>query len=176
MQIFSTFSKWAYTVMFVSLTAVVGGVPCIAVAQTAWHVDARSQAGPLAQAELPSIGGKHRAAIVAFEYARRCDPLFSIVEVNGSQLGKPLSQSVLSGSRIGILLNGKFHTWHAAMTKYSNGYEAGFGVTNELFALLSGHVTTLTYVSPFGENFPLPTTGLRQSLRDALEICAKKVK
>lgn len=151
-------------------------VPHLAHAQTGWHMDAKGQAGPMAQVGLPSVDGKRRAAIVVFEYARRCDPLFSIVEMSGSQLGRPLSQGVLSGSKIGIVLNGKFHTWHAAKTTYSNGYEAGFGVTNDVFALLTGQVGSLTFVSPEGELLPLPTLGLQQSLQGALDVCAKRFK
>lgn len=94
--------------------------------------------------------------------------------MSGPQLGKPISQSVLTDSKIGIVLNGRFHTWHAVATKYDNGYEAGFGVTNELFSLLLGDVSSLTFVTPSGEHISLPTGGLRKSLQEALDVCAKR--
>jgi hypothetical protein len=114
--------------------------------------------------------------MVVFEYARRCDPIFSIIEVTGSKLGAPVSQYALRDSKIGILLNGRFYTWHAAMTKYANGYEAGFGVTNDLLLQLLIDVDTLVFVTPSGERVPLPTTGLRDAIQGAVDVCKKRVK
>jgi hypothetical protein len=96
--------------------------------------------------------------------------------MSGTKLGSPVSQSVLNGTKIGAVANGKFHTWHAAITKYDNGYEAGFGVTNELFDVLTGNVDSLVYVTPDGERVPLPVTGLRQSVQSAFAACAKRFK
>lgn len=163
-----------------ALRAVVGvALVCIAVhvqAQTSWQTNTRSVAGPTAQVALPPSGGKQRAAFIAFEFARNCDPIFSFVEVVGSRFGEPIEQLVLRNSSIGIVLNGTFHTWHAAMTRYRNGYEAGFGITNELLFQLLINLDTLAYVTPAGETVPLPTSGFKQSVQSAIDACRMRAK
>ena len=147
-----------------------------ALAQGNWTVDSRGAAGPIAQVALKDSGTKSRTSFIAFEYARKCDPIFSFVEITGQRLGNPIGQSVLSGTKIGVVVNGKFNTWHAATTKYDNGYEAGFGVTNELFKSLTGKVSSLSYVTPDGERVAMPTSGLSQAVQSAFDICAKRFK
>jgi hypothetical protein len=144
-------------------------------AQFVWHMDARSPTGPIAQVALPDSGAKHRTAFLVFEYARNCDPIFSFAEVGGSRLGAAVSQSVLKNSKIGVLLNGKFYSWHAAITNYDNGYEAGFGVTNDLLLQLLVNLDSLVYVTPSGERVPLPLNGFRQSVQSAVDICRKRI-
>lgn len=158
--------------MVVVLSAASGSV----FAQAVWQANTRSAVGPVAQVALPDSGNKRRTAFIAFEFARGCDPIFSFVEITGSRLGTPISQSVLKGSKIGVLLNGEFHTWHAAMTKYDNGYEAGFGVTNELLLQFLVNLDSLVYVTPGGERIPLPTAGFRQAIQSAIDVCRKRVK
>lgn len=145
-----------------------------ALGQGIWKLDTRGASGPVAQVALANAGAKKRTAFVVFEYSRRCDPIFSFAEIMGSQLGRPLGQSSLLGTKIGVMLNGKYHTWHAAITKYDNGYEAGFAVTNELFDLLVGNVDSLTFVTPDGSLVPLPTSGFTGSVQEAFAHCAKR--
>lgn len=145
-------------------------------AQASWRVDARVATGPVAQVEVPNVGTKRRGALVAFEYARRCDPIFSFAEIAGAKLGKPVGQSVLTGTKIGVVVNGKFYTWHAAISRYDNGWEAGFGVTNELYDVLKAKVDSLVYVTPDGEQVSLPIAGFRQALQSAFEACARRFK
>ena len=147
---------------------------CGAHAQGTWRLDTRGATGPIAQVALADSGAKRRSSFIAFEYARRCDPIFSFAEITGSGLGKPVGQSVLSGTRIGVVVNGKFHTWNAAMTKYDNGYEAGFGITNELFELLTGKLDSLVYVTPDGERVSVPTNGFRKAVQSAFDSCASR--
>ena len=143
-------------------------------AQAVWKLEARAATGPIAQVALADSGTKRRSAFIAFEYARKCDPIFSFVEITGSRLGTAVRQSVLSGSKIGVLVNGRFHTWNAATTRYENGYEAGFGITSELFDVLTGTVDSLVYVTPDGERVPMPTDGFRQAVELAFDTCAKR--
>lgn len=145
-------------------------------AQGNWTVDSRGAAGPIAQVVLKDAGAKRRTSFIAFEYARKCDPIFSFIEITGQRLGNPIGQSILNGSKIGAVVNGQFHTWHAATTKYDNGYEAGFGVTNELFYAFTGKVSSLVYVTPDGERIAMPTTGFSQAVQSAFDICAKRFK
>lgn len=142
--------------------------------QGTWRLDTRGATGPIAQVALTDSGAKRRSSFIAFEYARRCDPIFLFAEITGSRLGKPVGQSVISGTKIGVIVNGRFHTWHAAMTKYDNGYEVGFGITNNLFELLTGRVDSLIYVTPGGEQVLMPTTGFRQAVQSAFDTCVKR--
>jgi hypothetical protein len=89
-------------------------------AQGTWKLDTRGETGPIAQVALADSGAKRRTSFITFEYARKCDPIFSFAEITGSRLGTAVGQSVLNGTKIGIVVNGKFHTWNAAMTKYDN--------------------------------------------------------
>lgn len=170
MNSISCLARQAFTVVL-TLTAAIG-----ANAQGSWKLDARGATGPVAQVALTDAGAKRRSSFVAFEYARRCDPMFSFAEITGSRLGTPISQSVLNGSKIGVIVNGRFHTWHAATTKYDNGYEAAFGITNELFDLLTGKIDSLVYVTPDGERVPMPVAGFRQAVQYAFDTCAKRLK
>lgn len=140
-----------------------------------WRLDAKGVAGPVSRVDLPVVGGKTRAVFVAVEYERRCDPLFSYIEISGSAIGAPTSQSLLKDSRIGIILNGNFYTWHAAKTSYSNGYEVSFGIQNSLLLQLLTNVNSLVYVTPFGEKIALPTGNFQKSIQSAIEFCRKRV-
>ncbi len=140
-----------------------------------WRVVTHGQSGPVVQTDLPDSNGKRRTAFIAIEYARQCDPIFSFIEIQGNSLGSPVSQTVLRGSKIGVILNGKFHTWHAGKISYSNGYEASFGIENELVRQLLAGVSTLIYVTPSGEQIPLNVANLPAALRTGLEFCKKKI-
>lgn len=142
----------------------------------AWRLNRDATAGPLAQIDLPGAAGKSRVALIVFEYARRCDPIFSFGEFAGSRPGTPKSQSRLNDSKIGVVLNGRFYTWHAAQTIYDNGYEAGFGMPNDLVMEMLLKVTSLEYVTPSGERIALATTNLDRTFREALDHCRNRVK
>ena len=107
-------------------------------------------------------------------FLRRCDSIFSFAEITGSSLGRPVGQSVLNVTMIGVVVNGKFYTWNAAMTRYDNGYEAGFGITNELFEVLTGKIESLFYVTPDGDRVSMPIGGFRQAIQSAFDTCAKR--
>lgn len=143
-------------------------------AQGTWRLDTRGATGPIAQVALADSGAKRRSSFVAFEYARRCDPIFSFAEITGTRLGKAVGQSLLNGTKIGVVINGKFYTGNAATTKYDNGYEAGFGITNDLFEILAGKIESLVYVTPDGERVQMPTAGFRQAIQSAFDTCAKQ--
>ena len=142
----------------------------------AWRLDTRGASGPLVQTELPDAKGKRRTVFVAVEYARQCDPLFSYTEITGNGLGATVSQAVLKDSKIGLILNGQFYTWHAAKTTYVNCYEAGFGVPNDLLLQLLTNVDSLAYVTPPGETISMSTANFQQALQAAINFCRKRVK
>ena len=148
----------------------------IATAQSGvWRVNPTATVGPIAQLDLADARGKRRGVLIAFEYARRCYPVFSFIELVGSRPGTPMSKSVLTGSKIGILLNGTFYTWHAAQIFYDNGYEAGFGMPNDLVLKMLLKIDTLEYVTPTGERIPLSTRNFDTALREAFDVCKKRV-
>lgn len=148
----------------------------VAGSSDSWRLDTKGASGPLVQTDLADAKGKRRTVFVAVEYARQCDPIFSYTEITGNELGSPTSQALLKDSKIGVVLNGKFYTWHAARTNYVNGYEAGFGVPNELVLQLLTNVDSLAYVTPPGEAITLPTSNFQQALQSAINFCRKRVK
>lgn len=160
----------------VAVASLQGAFPSANAQSGSWRVNAGADAGPLAQVDLPWVEGRRRVALIAFEYARRCDPIFSFGEFSGRKPGSPITQSRLGGSKIGVIVNGDFYTWHAGQTIYDNGYEAGFGVPNDLVEQLLGRVNTLVYVTPSGERVPLPTANFIEAFREAVEVCRRKVK
>lgn len=142
--------------------------------QLVWTSNFQAVAGPVVQVAVPSSANKRRIVFVVFEYARQCDPIFSFLEISGEKLGKPVKQSVIHESKIGVVVNGQVHTGHAAQTQYDNGFEAGFGITSELFDLLTGKLDSLAYITPGGERVFLPTIGFKPAIASALEVCAKR--
>lgn len=141
-----------------------------------WQVHTNGAAGPVAQVALPDARGKKRTALVVLEYARQCDPLFSFIEISGDRLGNPISQDVLTGSKIGIQLNGKVYTSHAAKTTYSNGFEAAMSIPNDLALQLLVNVDTLAFVAPDGERMPLPISNFSQSFQATVAACRKRAR
>lgn len=149
-----------------------------AMAQQTWSADARSSAGPVARVELPSEGGKSRLAMIAFEYARKCDPLFTYVEMQGKRFGAPEKQSRLPPSSIGGTINGKRYSGSsaAAITLYSNGVEVGFGMPSDMAMTLAfDAVSSISFITPTGKEIPLPIAGLKKSIESALDTCTSKV-
>ena len=141
-----------------------------------WRLETKGSSGPFVQTDLSDANDKRRTVFIAVEYARQCDPIFSYTEITGSGLGAPTSQALLKDSKIGVVLNGKLYTWHAAKTTYTNGYEAGFGVPNELLLQLLTNVDSLAYVTPRGESLPLPTSNFQHALQAAINFCRRQLK
>mgnify|MGYP001551785331 CR=1 FL=1 len=141
-----------------------------------WLVRTSGASGPVTQVALPDSRGRKRTVFIALEYARQCDPLFSFIEISGDRLGTPISQEVLTGSKIGIFLNGKFYTWHATKTTYNNGFEAALGIQNELALQLLVNVDTRKGVTPDGERIPLPVGNFSQSFQSAVEACRRRLR
>ncbi len=143
--------------------------------QDKWEVKTKSNSGPLIQVDIPSYKGKNRVVFIAFEYVRRCDPIFSFAEIEGRSFGRPISKKVLKNSKIGIVVNGSFHTSNAALVTYDNGYEAGFGIPNSLVLQLLVALDSLSYVAPSGDVIPLPKKDFKKSFLEAIEFCRQYV-
>ena len=127
--------------------------------------------------QLPDASGKSRLSMIVFEYARKCDPLFSYVEMIGRKFGTPEKQSLLPPSSIGGRVNGKYYTGRAAATIYSNGLEVGFGMPDEMaFAIAFDEIKTLSFITPAGKEMSIPTNGLRSAIDAALEVCINSPK
>jgi len=145
-------------------------------AQPLWRVDRVATAGPLAQLELPQREGNTRIVFVSFEYARQCDPIFSIAELTGYRLGNPITRDVLRNSRLGVYFNGTFQTSDAALIIYDNGYEAGFSISNELLLGFLTNLDSMSFVTPNGERIPLPKPGFREAMYTAMDVCRSRMR
>ncbi len=153
------------------LTAVAG-----AHAQSAWRVDKKAAMGPVAVFDLPSEGGKNRVAMFAYEYLRRCEPLFTYAEIRGRSFGAGEKQMALPSGRAFGNVNGTRYTGPGAVSVYANAVEVGFGMPNDMaLAVTFGKVTSLSFVTPSGKEVPIPTRGLVEAAGAAFEACAKKV-
>jgi len=98
------------------------------------------------------------------------------MEITGNALGRPTSQTVLNGTRLGLILNGNFYTSNAAKTVYNNGYEAAFSIENNLLLQLLTNVDSLIYVTPSGEKIPLATGNFQVGLQSAINACRVRIK
>lgn len=143
--------------------------------QDKWEVKTESSPGPLIQVDIPSQDGKKRAVFIAFEYARKCDPIFSYAEIKGRSFGRPISKKVLKNSKIGLVVNGNFHTSNAGLVTYDNGYEAGFGMPNSLVLQLLVALDSFSYVAPSGDVIPLPRKDFKKSFLEAIELCRQAI-
>jgi hypothetical protein len=149
----------------------------VAIAQARWTMDSRSATGPVAIIELPNAFGKSRVSMIVFEYLRKSDPLISYVEMAGKKFGKAEKQSLLPPSNIGGKVNGKHYTGTAAATIYSNGFEVGFGMPDEMaFVIAFDEIRSLSFITPTGKEILIPTNGLRAAVDAALEVCTNRVK
>lgn len=153
------------------LTAAVG-----AHAQSAWRVDKKGAAGPVAVFDLPTEGEKNRVAMFSYEYQRRCDPLFTYAEIRGRRFGAGEKQMALPSGRAFGNVNGTKYTGPGAVSVYTNAVEVGFAMPNDMaLAVTFDKITSLSFVTPSGKEVPIPTRGLLEAAGTAFEACAKKV-
>ena len=126
--------------------------------------------------QLSPLPGRDRIVMIVFEVSRKCDPIFSYVEMKGRKFGTPEKQSRLPMNTLGARVNGKHYTGHAASTLYSNGFELGFGMPNDMALVIAfDEVRSLTFVPPSGKEVTVPTAGLRVAVDAALNACAKRI-
>lgn len=147
-------------------------------AQGAWVANLSSQQGPVAMVELPAPRGEARLAMFVFEYSRKCDPLFTYSVIRGRKFGTPEKQSLLPKSNIGGTINRKLYSGNnsAAATLYSNGFEVGFGMPDEMaMAIAFDKVSSVSFITPKGDEVILPIEGLRAAVDKAIEACVSKV-
>lgn len=145
-------------------------------AQTSWQLDLRSATGPVVTTQLSAVAGKSRLLMITFELARKCDPMFVYVELAGSKYGTASRQERLSNTRIGGRVNGISYTGPAVKTTYSNGFEAGFAMPDQMALVIAFEsVKSLAFVTPDGQTIALPTQGLRPAVDKAIESCTNKV-
>lgn len=145
-------------------------------AQASWVSDTRSAAGPVAMVQLSPLPGRDRIVMIAFEISRKCDPIFSYVEMKGRKFGAPEKQIRLPTNTLGARVNGKHFTGHAASTLYSNGFELGFGMPNDMALVIAFEdVRTLSFIPPNGQEIAVPTTGLRAAVDAAMNACVDRI-
>lgn len=141
--------------------------------QTAWQTETRGVAGPVAVVRIPG-GAKTRVSMLAFEYVRKCDPIFSYAEFDGNRFGTPIAQERLDSA--GAIVNGKRFNGPAAKTTYTNGYEVGFAAPNDMaMTVVFEDVRSLSFLLPSGGEVAVPTMGLKKAVDAALEHCTNRV-
>lgn len=149
-----------------------GTIPAHVRAQSSWGVELRSPAGPIAVVQLPNVG-KSRVAMISFEYTRKCQPIFSFAEFDGTSFGTPISQHRLPSA--GGSVNGKSYSGPAVQTVYNNGYEIGFGIPQAMATtLFLESVRRLTFSTPSGQEIPVPSGGMKSALDAALAHCLNR--
>lgn len=154
-----------------AMTAAIG-----AHAQNAWRMDKKGAAGPVAVVDLPTEGGNTRVAMLAYEYKRRCEPLFTYAEIKGRKFGAGEKQMALPSGHAFGNVNGTRYTGPGAISVYANAVEVGFGMPNDMtLAVTFGKVTSLSFVTPSGKEVLIPTRGLAEAAGAAFEACAQKV-
>lgn len=147
----------------------------LAQAQGTWVANLDGKAGPSAIVELTSQKGETRLVSITFEYARKCDPGFSHLLMQGRSLSKPESQRLLPSSHIGGILNGKRYTGPAVLTLYSNAVDTEFAMPYDMAKTIAfEQIGSISFVTPKGDEVRLPTVGLRAALDLALDACQKK--
>lgn len=161
---------------FLTRCLILAGVFSSCLAQAAWLFDSRSPAGPVAMVQLSPLPGRDRIVMIAFEISRKCDPIFSYVEMKGRKFGTPEKQIRLPANTLGARVNGKHYTGNAASTLYSNGFELGFGMPNDMALLIAfGDVRSLSFIPPNGQEIVIPTTGLRAAVDAAMNACVDRI-
>jgi hypothetical protein len=147
-------------------------------AQGNWNLVTKGASGPQVFVHVASSGNVNMLVLVAFEYERQCDAIFSYMEF-ASPIGAPLGAAIrkyrIDNSNLGVVHNGYFYTWHAAKVEYPHGFEVGFGITRELWQALTGSTTSLAYVREDGAQFNLPISGLREKLLQGLNYCRSRI-
>ncbi|WKL16539.1 hypothetical protein QYQ99_03010 [Comamonas testosteroni] len=145
-------------------------------AQSSWRMDKKGAAGPVAVLDLPAEGGNNRVAMLAYEYARRCSPLFTYAEIKGRQFGAGEKQMALPSGRAFGSVNGNRYTGPGAVSVYANAVEVGFGMPQDMAQIVTfGKVTSLSFVTPAGKEVSIPTRGLSEAAGAAFEACAQRV-
>jgi hypothetical protein len=138
-----------------------------------WYVDNSSSTGTIARVEISS----RTTFIIVFEYARRCEPIFSMiaVRVNGRGMGSLLDQKALKSGSINLKVDGSAYTWHGALAVYQRADEFAIGVTNKLYRKLINNVRSLRFIKPNGSNYDVPTKGLSQAVITATNACITRL-
>jgi hypothetical protein len=143
------------------------------IASSIWRVDQSNAIGPIARVDLVTRDNSKQAMLVAFEYARRCDPIISKFTVwSGSQAEGLVSLQAVPPGKIHLIINGARYSWHGAEAKYKNAREIGVGLTNEVFAEIeSGRVARLQFEDVNNIVTVVPVNGMGVAVKRALELC-----
>jgi hypothetical protein len=151
----------------------IGSAESQQLASFVWRVDQSNAIGPIARVDLATRGNSKQSILVAFEYARRCDPIISKFTVwSGSEAGGLVSRQAVPLGKIHLIINGARYSWHGAEVKYKNGREIGIGLTNEVFSEIeSGRVARMQFEDLENTVTVVPVNGMGVAVKRAFELC-----
>lgn len=108
-----------------------------------WYIDETNRTGILARVNGGVFSG--REFWVVFEFDRRCEPIFSSIEMKGRAFGSFLRQEGFPPQKVFLSVNGERYTWHGVYAEYSGGTEIGLGLTQAAWSALLSNPRTISF-------------------------------
>jgi hypothetical protein len=144
-------------------------------ANSEWYVDTTNRTGTMVRLDQGGGSRNTQSFMVVFEYAKRCDPVFSMVRFRGSSLGSLVRHDIISPNQIRLTVDGNSHSWHGVRLEYSMATELAMGITREAWESLSRNPRSISFFDG-SVNHAVPTTGFSGALRRALDSCLQRLK
>ena len=158
------------TVLGVFLCAILA-IPSALNAQQkgSWYLDQSSAAGPLARVDISNS----QTFMVVFEHIRKCDPLFSMLDlrVEGNGVGAILDQKALPSGSIKLFVDGTTYTSVGAQAVYQRADEFALMVTEQFFSNIINGIRSIRFIKPNGANYEVPTKGMSKAVIAAASVC-----
>ncbi len=136
-----------------------------------WYVETTNKTGILARVHSGNMFAQ-REFLVAFEYERRCDPIFSSLYVDGQVLGEAQNARTFPPNEVFVVIDRVQHTWHSVIVEYTSGREIGVGVTQSAWEALLASPKSVQFIENDGTIFDVPVIGLSSALQRGAELCA----
>lgn len=138
-----------------------------------WHVES-NRTGPIAR--VFGTGYERLEFLVAFEYVKGCEPIFSAVRfksptLRNRSLGTLLTIQAFPPNLVFVSVNDRRHTWHGATAFYANGSETGVGITQDLWTSLMSSPRSVAFTEQNGKTYTVPTKNISVALQDGLRLC-----
>lgn len=138
-----------------------------------WYVEP-NRTGPIAR--VFGTAYERVEFLVAFEYVKGCEPIFSMVQfksltLRNRSLGTLLTIQAFPPNSVFVSVNDRRHTWHGATAFYANGSETGIGITRDLWTSLMSSPRSVAFTEQNGKTYTVPTKNISGALRDGLRLC-----
>lgn len=148
-------------------------MPVQAQTPSEWYVEP-NRTGPIAR--VFGTGYERLEFLVAFEYVKGCEPIFSAVQfksltLRNRSLGTPLTIQAFPPNLGFVSVNDRRYTWHGATAFYANGSETGVGITQDLWTSLMSSPRSVAFTEQNGKTYTVPTKNISIALQDGLRLC-----